>query len=57
MENIFNPRQLPGNIIGGVIGFCQGEFIGVMLLLLIPVLAPGGVAIDRFIGNMLTRAK
>jgi VIT1/CCC1 family predicted Fe2+/Mn2+ transporter len=65
LENTFNPRQLLGGIIGGFIGFGLGGFIGVVLLFLlkekklylIPVLALGGAAIGRFIGNRLTRAK
>jgi hypothetical protein len=65
LENTFNPRQLLGNIIGGVVGFFLGGFIGVVLLFLlsekklylIPVLALGGAAIGRFIGNTLTRAR
>lgn len=65
LENTFNPRQLLGGIIGGVIGFCLGGFIGVILLFLlrekhlflIPVLALGGGALGRLIGNRLTRSK
>jgi hypothetical protein len=65
LENTFNPRQLLGGIIGGFIGFGLGGFIGVVLLFLlsekklylIPVLALGGAAIGRFIGNRLKRAK
>ena len=65
LENTFNPRQLLGSIIGGVIGFCLGGFIGVLLLFLlkekhlflIPVLAFGGAALGRLIGKMLVPAK
>ncbi len=65
LENTFNPRQFLGGIIGGVIGFCLGGFIGVILLFLlkekhlflIPLLALGGAALGRFIGNALMRAK
>ena len=35
LENTFNPRQLLGGIIGGVIGFCLGSFSGVVLLFLL----------------------
>ena len=65
LENTFRPAQLLGSIIGGVIGFCLGGFIGVLLLFLlkekhlflIPVLALGGAALGRFIGNTLMRSK
>jgi hypothetical protein len=65
LENTFNPRQLLGNIFGGVIGFCVGGFIGVIFLFLlkekhlflIPVLALGGAALGRFIGKTLVRSK
>lgn len=65
LESTFNPRQILGSIIGGVVGFCLGGFIGVLLLFLleekrlylIPVLALGGAVVGRFIGNTLTRAR
>lgn len=65
LENTFNPFQFLGGIIGGVIGFCLGGFIGVILLFLlkekqvflIPALALGGAVLGRFIGNRLTRAR
>lgn len=65
LENTFRPRQFLGGIIGGVIGFCLGGFAGVLLLFLlkekqlflIPVLALGGAALGRFIGNALTQAR
>jgi hypothetical protein len=65
LENTFRPAQLLGSIIGGVVGFCLGGFIGILLLFLlkekqlflIPVLALGGAALGRFIGKMLTQSK
>lgn len=65
LENTFNPRHLLGSIIGGVIGFCLGGFIGILLLFLlkekhiflIPVLALGGAVIGRFIGKTLVRSQ
>jgi hypothetical protein len=72
LENTFNPRQLLGGIIGGVIGFCLGGFSGILLLFvpkgyllppsdnylfLIPVLALGGAFLGNFIGKTLMRAK
>jgi hypothetical protein len=65
LENTFRPAQLLGGIIGGVVGFCLGGFIGIVLLFLlkekqlflIPVLALGGAALGHFIGKMLTRAR
>ena len=73
LENTFNPRQLLGSVIGGVVGFCMGGFIGIVLmfllnekylslhkemyLFLIPVLALAGAFIGRFIGNTLMRFK
>jgi VIT1/CCC1 family predicted Fe2+/Mn2+ transporter len=73
LENTFNPYQLLGNIIGGVIGFCLGGFIAIVLLFLrqenysfltsalalalIPALALGGAVLGRFIGNTLMRFK
>jgi hypothetical protein len=73
LENTFNPYQLLGNIIGGMIGFCLGGFIGIVLLFLrqenysfltsalalalIPALALGGAVLGRFIGNTLMRFK
>jgi hypothetical protein len=65
MENNFSPFQFLGGIVGGVIGFCLGGFIGVVLLFLlkekhlflIPGLALGCAAIGLLIGKMLTRAR
>lgn len=65
LESTFNPRQLLGGIIGGIIGLCLGGFIGVILLFLlkekhlflIPVLALAGAALGHLIGKLLTRAK
>lgn len=73
LEDTFNPYQLLGNIIGGVIGFCLGGFIAIVLLFLrqekysfltsalplalIPALALGGAVLGRFIGNTLMRFK
>jgi len=65
LENTFNPRQLLGSIIGGVIGFCLGCFISVTLLFLlkdiylflIPVLPLGGAVLGLLIGNTLMRIK
>ena len=65
LENTINARQFLGGIIGGVVGFCLGSFIGVILLFLlkekhlflIPVLALSGAALGHFIGKMLARAK
>jgi|688.fasta_scaffold223975_2 hypothetical protein len=73
LENTFNPHQLLGSIIGGVIGFCLGGFIAILLLFLpeenysfltpvlalalIPALALGGTVLGRFIGNTLMRFK
>lgn len=73
LENTFNPYQLLGNIIGGVIGFCLGGFIAILLLFLrqenyslltsalvlalIPALALGGAVLGRFIGSKLMRFK
>jgi hypothetical protein len=65
LENNFSPFQFLGGIVGGVIGFCLGGFIGVVLLFLlkekhlflIPGLALGCAAIGLLIGKMLTRAR
>ena len=34
LENTFNPRQLLGSVIGGVVGFCLGGLIGILLMFL-----------------------
>jgi hypothetical protein len=65
MENNFSPFQFLGGIVGGVIGFCLGGFIGVVLLFLlkekhlflIPGLALGCAVIGLLIGKLLTRAR
>jgi hypothetical protein len=73
LENTFNPHQWLGSIIGGVIGFCLGGFIAILLLFLpeenysfltpvlalalIPALALGGTFLGRFIGKALMRFK
>jgi hypothetical protein len=65
MENNFSPFQFLGGIVGGVIGFCLGGFIGVVLLFLlkekhlflIPVLAFGCAIVGILLGKMLTRAR
>lgn len=65
MENTFNPRQFLGGIVGGVIGFCLGGFIGVVLLFLlkekhlflIPVLALGCAALGLFVGKAVSRTR
>jgi hypothetical protein len=65
MENNFSPFQFLGGIVGGVIGFCLGGFIGVVLLFLlkekhlflIPGLALACSVIGLLIGKMLTRAR
>ncbi len=69
LENTFRPAMLLGTIIGGVIGFCVGGFMGILLLFLsnydylsmnvmlalVPALAFGGVAAGSLIGKTLTR--
>lgn len=71
LENTFNPRQVLGSIIGGVIGFLLGGFSGILLLFLpkeqylfsfpalamFPVLMLGGVLLGAFIGKTLMRIK
>jgi hypothetical protein len=65
LENTFNPLQMLGGIIGGVVGLCLGGLVGIILLFLlkekllflIPVLAVGCAAIGYCIGKMLTRSK
>lgn len=65
LENTFNPFQMLGGIIGGVIGVCLGSLSGVVLLFvlkekhlfLIPVLALSGAALGHLIGKMLTRSR
>lgn len=73
LENTFNPRQVLGSIIGGIIGFCLGGFSGIVLLFLpkdnyplppsdnylflIPVLALGGTFVGSFLGKTLMRSK
>jgi hypothetical protein len=73
LENTFNPGQLLGSVNGGVIGFCLGGVVAILLLFLpkedyafltaalalalIPVLAVGGAVLGRFIGNTMLRFK
>ncbi len=69
LENTFNPRQVMGIIIGGVIGFFVGGLIGILLLFLpkndylstnvmlalVPAQSFYGVAVGSMIGKTLTR--
>jgi hypothetical protein len=65
LENTFRPAQFLGSIIGIAIGFIIGSIASVILLIvfkgkylyLLPLVILGGVALGRFIGNWLTRAK
>lgn len=65
LESNFSPFHFLGGIVGGVIGFCLGGFIGVVLLfllkekhlVLIPVLAFACAVIGLLIGKLVTRAR
>lgn len=62
LANTFNPRQVFGSVIGGLVGFGVGGFLGILALFLldgaiylIPLLAFVLCALGGFIGKRLTR--
>ena len=62
LVNTFNPRQVLGSVIGGLVGFGLGGFLGILSLFLfdaaiylIPLLAFVLCALGGFVGKRLTR--